>query len=113
MSRERLPLFLEVACEWWAVADSLRASCVSEHPALTVWREAAWCHLLFTSGRYDAIVARLRVVLASVAGELPRDARPQPADEAEVLAAASDVFARIRLAVSARYPNAFALPTAA
>jgi hypothetical protein len=44
-----LPFFLERAREWRAVADALRARGVPDgDPALWVWREAAWCHLLFT-----------------------------------------------------------------
>jgi hypothetical protein len=43
--------FLRAGVEWVRVADALRAAGAPEQdPALGVWREAAWCHLLFTAG---------------------------------------------------------------
>jgi hypothetical protein len=112
MSRERLPFFLELACEWWAIADSLRASGVSDHPVLTVWRECAWCHLLLTSGRYSAVVDGLERVFRRVTGADPPELTPRPASEDEVLSAATDLFAQLRSAVSAHSPHTFA-PSAA
>jgi hypothetical protein len=112
MTSERLPDFLAMARDWRAIADELRARGVSEDPALGVWREAAWCHLLFTSGKFALAVARLRVVVRDVVGRPPASAHP-PSNHDEALAAASDLFAQIRAAVTARHPSAFGRPVAA
>jgi hypothetical protein len=106
--------FLRAGAEWLAVADALRAAGVpGGDPALGVWREAAWCHLLFADGNYPALVLPLRAVLANVLGVPAPDAPAAGANRAEVLAAAADIFGRLRLAVSARYPLAFGRPAAA
>ena len=98
-----LPFFLALASEWRDVADRLRAWGVPEgHPLLSVWREAAWCHLLFARGLDAAAVARLRTVVRDVTGTAPAENET-----------AGDLFARLRDAVSARYPDVFTLPTAA
>ncbi len=108
-----LPFFLEQAREWWAVADKLRARGVSDEPALWVWREAAWCHLLLTKGLYGAAVTQLGKVFRDVAGVDPPTPMPRPRCEADVLAFANDLFALLRSIVSARYPFAFGRPVAA
>jgi hypothetical protein len=108
-----LPYFLGLARDWRAVADSLRAAGVPEgDAALTVWREAAWCHLMFAAGRHDAALARLRMALREVTGLQPEPA-PVPASEGDALAAALELFERLRDAVAARFPGAFARPAAA
>jgi hypothetical protein len=102
-----LPFFLERAREWWAVADILRERGASEDdPALWVWREAAWCHLLFASGRYDLIVARLKAVFRDVSGA-PTPPTPRGVRPAELLASAVDLFEWLRAAVSVRHPSVF------
>ena len=69
MASEQLPFLLAKAREWWVVADILRASGIRpDDPALTVWREAAWCQLLFTAGKYAAALVRLRAVAATRPG---------------------------------------------
>ena len=69
MSTERETYFLALAQEWWDTAAALRARGVPEgDPALGVWREAAWCHLLFTRGHHAAVVTRLRAVVLDVTG---------------------------------------------
>jgi hypothetical protein len=96
-----LPFFLRQALDWWAAAESLRARGVPDwDPALTVWREAAWCHLLFAAGRHGAIIDRLRVVVREVTG----------VDPTEDLRAAGALFDKLRSAVSERYPGLFGLP---
>jgi hypothetical protein len=106
--------FLRAGAEWLAVADALRAAGVpGGDPALGVWREAAWCHLLFADGNYPALVLRLRAVLAGVLGESAPDVPASLPDRAGALAAAADIFARLWLAVSARYPVVFGRPAAA
>lgn len=83
-----LPYYLARAREWRAVTDALRAAGVPPgDPLLTVWREAAWCHLL--EGRGLPAVAHLRRVAHAVTGD------PPPYDSAAV-------FARLRAA--ARFP---------
>jgi hypothetical protein len=107
-----LPYFLERAREWWAITDELRARGVPESdPALWVWREAAWCHLLLTAGRHDLIVARLKAVFREVSGA-PTAPTPAGLRRAEVLAAAIDLFEWLRAAVSVRHPSAFGRPAA-
>lgn len=86
-----LPYFLMRAREWREVAGALRDAGVPDgHPLLTVWREAAWCHLLLERGLDP--VAHLRRVVARVTGRPP----PEAAADAEAL------FARLRAAV--RFP---------
>jgi hypothetical protein len=113
MTAERLPFFLAHAREWWAASDALRAAGAREDdPALGVWREAAWCHLLFGAGKYTPVLARLRHVCRGVTGASP-PAVPVPAGELEALDLAADLFARMRDAVCARFPAAFGRPAAA
>ena len=96
-----LPLFLALAREWRDVADRLCVAGVPEgHPLLGVWREAAWCHLMFSRGRPEVALARLRAVVREVTGNSPRGERVERAD------AATDLFTLLREA-SARYPHAF------
>src|SRR4051794_34240954 len=113
MSAEKLPFFLARVREWWAAADMLRARVPEGDPVLSVWREAAWAHLLLTKGLYGAAVARLREVFRDVAGASPPEPAPRPRCEADVLAIAADLFARLRSVVCVRYPAAFGRPVAA
>jgi hypothetical protein len=83
-----LPDFLARAREWRAVADALRAAGLPPgHPLLSVWREAAWCHLLERRGQPPLPWLR-RAVLALTG-------RPPP-DDADAL------FARLRSAATTR-----------
>ena len=106
-----VPYFLERAREWRAVADAPRARGVPEdEPALWVWREAAWCHLLLSWGRDDLVVARLGEVLLRVSGM-----STVPASQGRgksTLAVAADLFEWLWAAASVRYPSAFVRPAA-
>ena len=112
MSTDQLPFFLALAQEWRTAADVLRARRVAEtDPTLGVWREAAWCHLMFARGRHAAAVVRLPAVVRAVTGvSIPV---PRPADRDGAVSAAVDLFALLRTAVSARFPTAFGFPVAA
>lgn len=91
--------FLDRAVEWRLIADELREEGVPEHdPALRVWREAAWCHLLLNAGHEREALDCLRVAVSRVTG------RPEPAH-----AGPATLFAHLHAAVSARYPSAFGL----
>jgi len=97
-----LPHFFQLARDWRDAADRLRAAGVPErHPLLGVWREAAWCHLMFSRGRPEVALARLRAVVREVTGNSPRGERVERA------AAATDLFTLLREAASARYRHAF------
>ena len=112
MVAERLTFFLDKAREWWSVSDALRSRGVPEHdPALWVWREAAWCHLLLMKGRHDLIVERLKAVFLNLSGA-PTTPTPRGARPCEFLAAAVDLFEWLRAAVSVRHPDVFARPAA-
>lgn len=103
--------FLDRAREWRAVADALRAAGAPEDdPALWVWREAAWCHLLFTRGRHDLIVARLKEVLQSVSGMSAASA--SQGGSTSTVTVAADLFEWLWAAVSVRHPSALACPAA-
>jgi hypothetical protein len=80
--------------------------------ARALYREAAWCHLLFRAGRHAAVLNRLRLVGREVFGIRAPDADlgPDP-DAASTLALAADLFGRMRAAVAARFPAAFAPTT--
>jgi hypothetical protein len=114
MTTDRLPLFLALARDWQAAADTLRSCGVEEcDPVLRVWREAAWCHLLFARGRYCAALASLRAVVGRVSGVAP-DPVPLPSEsEPAAVSAAAELFGRLRRAVLARHPRAFGPPAAA
>jgi hypothetical protein len=72
MAGERLPFFLAHARGWRAAADALRAAGVRQGgPALSVWREAAWCHLLSWAGKYASALTQPRVVCRDVTGASP------------------------------------------
>jgi hypothetical protein len=110
---EQLPFFLARAREWWVAADRLRARVPDGDPVLTVWREAAWAHLLLTKGRFGAAAKRLREVFRAVTAVDPPSLVPPPRCEDDVLAVAADLFAHLRSIVSARHPAAFDRPVAA
>ena len=112
MSADRVEFFIERAREWWDIADALRAWVPPHDPLLWVWREAAWCHLLLTASRYDAVVFRLLTVFWDLTGTMP-DVSPRPTNQAETLAAAADLFLQLRDVVSARLAHVFGRPTAA
>lgn len=96
MAAERMPYFLKVSREWWGMAQALRDSGVPEHdPVLTVWREAAWCHLLLSRGREDLVPKWLRAVAEKLTGEpVGRDQAP------------ADLFGRMWAAVLSRHRSA-------
>ena len=113
MTTDRLPFFLALARDWRAAADALRAAGVPDgDPALGVWREAAWCHVLFTRGHCPAPLASLRAFVRAVTGESP-DAIPLSVTEAEAVVTAAELFDWLRNTVSARHPHAFGRPAAA
>lgn len=113
MNTEQGSYFFALAQEWWAAAV-LRVRGVPEgDPALGVWREAAWCHLLVARGHYAAVVMRLRAVVLDVTGVPPMVPATVPVAVDETVDAAADLFAPLRSAVSARYPTAFGHPAAA
>jgi hypothetical protein len=113
MTTDRLPFFLALARDWRAAADVLRAAGVPDNdPALRVWREAAWCHVLLTRGQCPAALASLRDVVRAVTGESP-GCITLPMTEADAVTAAADLFDRLRAAVMARYPHAFGRTAAA
>ena len=113
MTTDRLPFFLALARTWRTTADALRAVGLSEaDPVLRVWREAAWCHVLYGRGQYRVALASLRAVVRAVTGESP-DSMPPLATEVEAVTAAANLFERLHVAVSARYPHAFGRPAAA
>ena len=67
-----MPYFLARAAEWRAVSQALRdAGVPAGEPLLSVWREAAWCHLL--DGRGLPAVAHLRRVVHALTGQSPPD----------------------------------------
>jgi hypothetical protein len=104
MNTDRLPLFVGLAKQWWTVAGYLRARGVPEgDPILGIWREAAWCHLMFDRGLASVALSRLRVVVRNVTGTLPLDTDK----------AATDLFDQLRDVVSARYPGVFPFSVAA
>jgi hypothetical protein len=108
MDTDRLPYFLALTRDWWAAADALRAVGVPDgDPALTVWREAAWCHVLFGRGLYHAALASLRAAVRRVTGVPLPDPSLPPATETEALSVAADLFGRLRAVVAARHPRAF------
>ena len=85
---------------------------IADDPALGVWREAAWCHLLFAAGKYSAALVRLRAVTRDVTG-VPLESASVPSDRAAAFSGAADLFARMKAAVTARCPAAFGRPVAA
>lgn len=108
-----MPFFLSLAREWRAVAEALRARGVPDwDPILGIWREAAWCHLLFAAGSYPEVIANLRGVVQEVTGLAPPDTL-LPEHASQVLCAAAQLFDELRSAVSERYPGVFGLPRAA
>jgi hypothetical protein len=113
MTTDRLPLFLGLARDWRAAADILRTGGAAEgDPVLGVWREAAWCHVLFGRGQSHAALTSLRAVVWNVTGEPPLVAS-QPMSEVVAVFAAANLFDQMRAAVSAHHPHAFGRPAAA
>lgn len=112
MTTDRLPFFLALARDWRAAADALRAAGVPDDPAVRVWREAAWCHVLFARGQHHAALASLRAVVRAVTGKSPH-VIPSPAPEAAAVTAAADLFDLLHATVSARHPRAFGRTAAA
>jgi hypothetical protein len=99
-----LPFFVRAAREWRAIADTLReAGIPADDPALGVWREAAWCHLLFRAGKCAAAVGRLRVVFRDVTGSSPPAPHPHCGDRTVALAAAAELFVGMKKALNMRY----------
>src|SRR4051794_22357187 len=108
-----MPFFLGQALEWWDVAERLRARGVPDwEPALGVWREAAWSHLLLNAGNYAEVIANLRGVVREVTGVAPPDTT-LPEHASQALSAAAELFDELRSAVSERYPGLLGLPRAA
>ncbi len=98
-----LPFFVRAAREWRAIADALReAGTPADDPALGVWREAAWCHLLFHAGKWSAVVGRLRVVFRDVTGANPPAPHPHSADRTVALAVAAELFVGMKMALNGR-----------
>jgi hypothetical protein len=98
--------FLALAMEWRALADGLRARGVPEtDPALSVWREAAWCHTLVERGLHAHLLTRLLPLAHAVTGRPVEPGRP--ATEADAVAAAAELFGRLRAVVSTRHPGVF------
>jgi hypothetical protein len=109
-----MAFLLEYAMEWRSAADELRARGVEDGaPALGVWREAAWCHLLLKDGRHDVVIDRLRALLRQVVGADSAVLGPRLVDGVEALVFAADVFDQLRSAISAQYPDVFACPVPA
>lgn len=107
MITDRMPFFLALARDWMTAADRLRAAGVPEgDPALAIWREAAWCHLLLRAGKCQNIVPHLRAVVGGVTGAVPGTIL-RPATPAEAEIAATALFESLRAAVEARHPAAF------
>jgi hypothetical protein len=88
--------FLCAAVEWAAVA---RTTTLFDPIIATLYRELAFCHLLFKRGKYAAVLTRLRIA-CGVKTRGNRQARPP--DRAETLAVAADLLdsLRLRLAVA-------------
>lgn len=84
--------FLCAAMEWAA----LRASNGVGPGLAGLYRELAFCHLLFKRGKYAAVLARLRAVL----GLNVRNTGRTP-DRAETLAIAADILSTLRLRLAA------------
>jgi hypothetical protein len=100
--------FLAVAEDWRDAADALRTAGVpADDPALGVWREAAWVHLLLSREQYPFVLTRLAPVARVVTG-LPLGPPGKPTTAAEAVSAAADLFARMRTVVSARHSGVFA-----
>ena len=77
----RVDFFLRAAVEWVAIADAIRAvyptATGSFHVTVSsLYREAAWCHVLFRADRCDLVVARLQAIYESTFGEPPSTRRP-------------------------------------
>src|SRR5438034_1152449 len=97
--------FIRTAIEWAAIAAAMRpTSSEGNDPlhdaALGLWRELAWCHLLFTAGKHGVLLGVLKTVLRRAVGfEGPSLGEP--------VAAGAEVLGHVRRAVAARYPAVF------
>ena len=102
MTTQQMSPFLALARDWRAAAEALRSAGAAEgDPALRVWREVVWCHVLFGRGRHHAALASLRAAVRAVTGEPPPVARP-PVGAAEAASSTAELFDYLRAAVSAR-----------
>lgn len=87
--------FLCAAVEWAAVARTA----VPDPGISTLYRELAFCHLLFRAGKYAAVLTRLRIAC----GVRPRvNTWARPPDRAETLAVAADLLDSLRFRLAAR-----------
>ena len=87
--------FLCAAVEWAAVARTTMLD-----PTLSrLYRELAFCHLLFKRGKYAAVLTWLRIACGIRVRGNPL---ARPPDRAETLAVAADLLdsLRLRLAVA-------------
>jgi hypothetical protein len=94
--------------EWAGIADAIRVSYPtatgSFHTTVTgLYREAAWCHLLFRAGRDRAVVSRLQTISGGTFG----DRIAGPTDGTDVLVVAVEFFRRFRSAAAQRYSAVF------
>ena len=103
---------LRAAVEWVAIRDAVRAMYPTEKNLLYttvcgLYREFAWCHVLFYKGQFIPVVTRLRAICEGPLNiVLPAPASMSPS-QTEVLAFAAEVRASFRSAVVACYPAAF------
>jgi hypothetical protein len=82
--------FLCAAVEWATIA---RTATVPDPVIATLYRELAFCHLLFKRGRYAAVLTRLRIAC----GLRRCNVTIRPPDRAETLAVAANLLASLRL----------------
>ncbi|MBP3957817.1 hypothetical protein J8F10_21400 [Gemmata sp. G18] len=104
--------FLRAAVEWVAIRDAVRAVYPAEkNPFYTtvcgMYRELAWCHVLFHKGQYVPVVTRLRAIGEGALNIVFPAPVPMSPSQTEVIALAAEVRASFRSAVVARYPAAF------
>ncbi|HEY1190715.1 MAG TPA: hypothetical protein VGE74_23995 [Gemmata sp.] len=91
-----LPFFLEPVRDLRELADRLRAQGCTDEPVLGLWREVACCGVLFTTGKHDVALARLRVMFRTATGFglLPPPSRGLGATEAHTVATALFAWCR-------------------
>lgn len=107
--------FMRAAVEWVTIADAVRVvyptATGSFHKVVTsLYREAAWCHILFQAGRYSAAMTQLQAIYERyerLFGErIPHDNLTQT-DGTELFVVATEFFRRFRSAAVKRYSAAF------